>query len=113
MSDSIAWDAMLDHARRRGLGRIGLLLPNTSTAAAARRLGVAIVAERWFNRGTTSLAAECAALHAEGSQAIGLVTNETEGALLLREPALPTSTRACWSHSRLSVDRTESWRMCS
>ena len=82
--------------------RLGLLLPNTAwgrsnqaaIAQAARDTGAKLVGERWYNWGDASLATQYRELHMAGAQAIILVANEAEGALLVREvAALPAEER--------------------
>jgi branched-chain amino acid transport system substrate-binding protein len=101
--DSWAVEVMLRHAAQRGLRRVGLMLPNTAwgrsneaavRAGLARREGLGLVGTRWHNWGVKSLVEDYQALRAAGAQALLLVTNETEGALLIREmAALPAAER--------------------
>jgi branched-chain amino acid transport system substrate-binding protein len=78
LRDSLAIPRLLDSARRRGLGRVGLLLTNTSwgrssQAAAERYLagqrGVRIVETAWYNWRDTSLVDKYKQLRAAGAQA--------------------------------------------
>ena len=82
--------------------RLGVLLPNTawgrSNQAAIERAAVAdgvnLAGLRWYNWGDTSLMTQYGELQAAGAQAIVLVANENEGALLVKEiAALPKSQR--------------------
>ncbi len=103
LRDSWAMKTMLDHAARRGFDRVGLLLPNTgwgrSNAAAAQSYGKdhatpRVVATRWHNWGVESLREDYDAFRAAGAQAIIAVTNESPGALLVKEiAALPPDAR--------------------
>jgi branched-chain amino acid transport system substrate-binding protein len=103
LRDSWAMQTMLGYASSRGFTRVGLLLPNTgwgrSNAAAAeayqaRNPNPRIVSTRWFNWGVESLREDYEAFRAAGAQAIVFVTNESPGALLVREvAALPPSER--------------------
>ncbi|HET9555181.1 MAG TPA: ABC transporter substrate-binding protein [Anaeromyxobacteraceae bacterium] len=103
MRDSWAVDALLGQARRRGLGRVGLLLSNTawgrSCEAAAREWtahhpGVRLAGTQWFNWGDETLLPRYRALREAGAQAVLLVANEGEGATLVRELArLPAAER--------------------
>jgi branched-chain amino acid transport system substrate-binding protein len=53
-----------------------------------------LVGQRWYNWGDTSLIGAYQDLRAAGAQAIVLVANETEGAILVREvAALPEAQR--------------------
>jgi branched-chain amino acid transport system substrate-binding protein len=103
LRDSLAIPKLLDSARRRGLGRVGLLLTNTSwgrssQAAAERYLagqrGVRIVETAWYNWRDTSLVDKYKQLRAAGAQAVVLVANDDEAAILVREmAALPKDQR--------------------
>ncbi|HVL56031.1 MAG TPA: ABC transporter substrate-binding protein, partial [Burkholderiaceae bacterium] len=103
LRDSLAMPFMLQTARRRGILRVGLLLTNTSwgrsNLAAAERhmLGSRepqIVANAWFNWQEKSLIDRYQKLVAAGAQAIVLIANDDEGALLVREmAALPPPQR--------------------
>lgn len=103
LRDSDAMPAMLGYARRRGLERIGLVLPTTGWGrgnheAAHRYLASVdapvLVGERWYSWGNDSLIAHYQALRAAGAQAILLVANDVEGGILVREvAALPEAER--------------------
>ena len=82
--------------------RVAFLLPNTvwgrsNKAAldkAAGDAGIKVVGERWYNWGDKSLIARYQELRAAGAQALILVANEVEGALLVKEiAALPPEQR--------------------
>lgn len=103
LKDSWASPAFIARARERhGARRIGLLLPTTawgrgiqpSLELAAARQGAAIVDKRWFSWGDRSLVDRYQDLRRAGAQAIVFVTNEAEGAVLVREvAALPAPQR--------------------
>lgn len=103
LRDSWAMEAMLKYAKARGFKRLGLLLPNTewgrSNLRAAektpeRKSGVKLVGTHWYNWGDTSLLSAYQSLRKAGAQALLLVANEREGAILVREiAALPANER--------------------
>lgn len=103
LKDAWAGPAFVRFARERhGATRLGVLLPNTSwgrsnqaaIGTAAAHGGATVVGQRWYNWGDASLMPQYAELRAAGAQAIVLVANETEGALLVREvAALPKEQR--------------------
>jgi branched-chain amino acid transport system substrate-binding protein len=103
LRDALAMPKLLRAAQRRGLRRIGLLLTNTSwgrsnAQAAARALpalpGLKIVGTSWYNWRDTSLVDNYRHLQAAGAQAIVLVANDDEAAILVREvAALPQEQR--------------------
>lgn len=103
LRDSLAMPRMLQAAHKRGLDRIGLLLTNTSwgrsnAEAAANALpavrGMRIVGTSWYNWRDTSLIGKYQQLRAAGAQAIVLVANDDEAAVLVREmAALPKAQR--------------------
>jgi branched-chain amino acid transport system substrate-binding protein len=103
LRDSLAMPKLLAAARRRKLDRVGLLLTNTSwgrsNAAAAERAlpriaGMRIVGTSWYNWRDTSLVDKYRQLRAAGAQAIVLVANDDEAAVLVREvAALPKAQR--------------------
>jgi branched-chain amino acid transport system substrate-binding protein len=103
LRDSLAMPKLLAAARRRKLERVGLLLTNTSwgrsNAAAAERAlpkldGMKIVGTSWYNWRDTSLLDKYRQLRAAGAQAIVLVANDDEAAVLVREvAALPKAQR--------------------
>lgn len=94
LRDSLAMPFMLDTAGQRGLRKIGLLLTNTSWgrsnfAAAERHLRnrqtPRLVATAWYNWQEQSLIAQYNKLLEAGAEAIVLVANDDEAALLVRE----------------------------
>ncbi len=102
LHDSIAMPFLLEHAKRRGLSRVGLLLSNTawgrSNLEAAERYqregrSGTIVASSWINWADTSLISKYRGITAAGAQAIVVVAND-EAAILVREMAeLPAAQR--------------------
>jgi branched-chain amino acid transport system substrate-binding protein len=103
LRDSLAMPRLLQAAQRRGLKRIGLLLTNTSwgrsnaeaaTRASEHMPAVKIVGTSWYNWRDTSLVDKYQHLRAAGAQAILLVANDDEAAILVREvAALPKEQR--------------------
>ncbi|WP_218921028.1 ABC transporter substrate-binding protein [Massilia putida] len=103
LRDSLAMPRLLQAARRRGLQRIGLLLTNTSwgrsnaeaaSRAASLQPAMKIVGTSWYNWRDTSLVDKYQHLRAAGAQAILLVANDDEAAILVREvAALPKEQR--------------------
>jgi branched-chain amino acid transport system substrate-binding protein len=103
LRDSLAMPRLLQAAHRRRLDRIGLLLTNTSwgrsNAEAAERAvraypGMRIVGTSWYNWRDISLVSRYQQLRADGAQAIVLVANDDEAAVLVREiAALPKAQR--------------------
>lgn len=103
LRDSLAMPRLLQSAHRRRLDRVGLLLTNTSwgrsNAEAAERAlstnrGMSIVGTSWYNWRDTSLVGKYQQLRAAGAQAIVLVANDDEAAVLVREvAALPEQQR--------------------
>ncbi|MGI5013721.1 MAG: ABC transporter substrate-binding protein [Janthinobacterium lividum] len=103
LRDSLAMPKLLQTARKRGLNRVGLLLTNTSwgrsNLAAAEKFtaankDVAIARTAWYNWRDQTLVAKYRNLKNAGAQAIVLVANDDEAAVLVREvAALPQSER--------------------
>jgi branched-chain amino acid transport system substrate-binding protein len=103
LRDSLAMPRMLKSAEKRGLRRVGLLLTNTSwgrsSQVAADRYalqpgGVKIVQTAWYNWRDTSLIAAYNRLRQAGADAIVLVANDDEAAILVKEiAALPAAQR--------------------
>jgi branched-chain amino acid transport system substrate-binding protein len=103
LRDSLAMPKLLQTAHRRRLNRVGLLLTNTSwgrsNAEAADRAvpanrGMRIVGTSWYNWRDTSLVGKYQQLRAAGAQAIVLIANDDEAAVLVREvAALPKAER--------------------
>lgn len=103
LKDSWAAPAFVRFAKQRYQARrLGLLLPNTAWGRsnqsamekAAASQGVQLVGQRWYNWGDSSLIAQYQELQAAGAQALVLVANENEGAVLVKEvAALPAAQR--------------------
>ena len=104
LRDSLAMPHMLKSAEQRGLTRIGLLLTSTSwgrsnQAAAERYAGsgkgrARIVQTAWYNWRDTTLMPGYQRLLAAGAQAVLLVANDDEAAILVKEiAALPPPQR--------------------
>jgi len=103
LRDSLAMPKLLAAAKKRRLNRVGLLLTNTSwgrsNATAAERAlsglpGMQIVGTSWYNWRDTTLVDKYRQLRAAGAQAIVLVANDDEAAVLVREvAALPKEQR--------------------
>lgn len=96
LKDTWALQALLTHAERQGMTRVGLLLSNTewgrssqhaAEAFARARPALRIVGTEWFNWGDTSLMARYQSLRQAGAEALVFVTNEREGAILINELA--------------------------
>lgn len=103
LKDAWAAPAFVKYAREQHKAtRLGVLLPNTSwgrsnqeaLSRAAAHSGTVLVGARWYNWGDTSLMVQFSELRKQGAQAIVLIANEVEGALLVREvAALPKEQR--------------------
>lgn len=103
LKDSWAMEAMLSSATRRGFKRVGFLAPNTewgrsSLRAAERYLDrnkeFGLAGIHWYNWGDESLLRHYRSLRESGAQALILVANEREGAILVNEIAsLPAAER--------------------
>jgi branched-chain amino acid transport system substrate-binding protein len=104
LRDSLAMPRMLKSAEERGYARVGLLLTNTSwgrsnQAAAARYAGshrrkASIVHTAWYNWRDSTLLPGYMRLLAAGAQAVVLVANDDEAAILVKEiAALPPAQR--------------------
>ncbi|THC43803.1 ABC transporter substrate-binding protein [Massilia sp. Mn16-1_5] len=96
LRDSLAMPKLLETARKRGLRRVGLLLTNTSwgrsNLAAAEEYVAAskdlrIVQTAWYNWRDQTLVARYESLRRAGAQAVVLVANDDEAAVLVREVA--------------------------
>jgi len=109
LRDSLAMPFMLRQARQRGHRRVGLLLTNTawgrSNLAAVdgsrSQPGLPeVVATAWYNWQERSLIDKYQRLLQAGAQAVMLVANDDEAALLVREmAALPAAQRVpVYSH---------------
>jgi branched-chain amino acid transport system substrate-binding protein len=103
LRDSLAMPKMLATAKQRGFDKVGLLLINTawgrSNHAAAEKhaassTGPKIVHAAWYNWKDNSLVDQYQKLLNAGAQAIVLVANDAEAAVLVKEvAALPPTQR--------------------
>jgi branched-chain amino acid transport system substrate-binding protein len=102
LRDSLAMPFMLSTARKAGLLKVGLLLTNTSWGrsnfAAAQKYVAAekspsIVKTAWYNWQEPSLRDRYLKLLEAGAQAVVLVANDDEAAVLVREMALLPKSR--------------------
>lgn len=103
LRDSLAIPFMLDHARKMGARRVGLMLTNTawgrsSLAAADRYFATAespvSAGTVWYNWRDKSLIDKYETLRRAGADAVLLVANDDEAATLVREmAALPADQR--------------------
>ncbi len=100
LRDDWAIGALLrDLGERRGFRRIGVLVPNTgwgrsSHAAAERHRGNLKLEVEWYNWGVSSMLPSYQRLRERDVEAVLLVANEREGAMLVREMArLPATDR--------------------
>lgn len=102
LTDSWAIGAMLDHARRKSFRKLALFLPNTawgrSSEAAVldyiRRHGRIRHETTWYNWGDTEFSEKLIAAHRLGADALLMVANESEGALIVQQmAALPADER--------------------
>ncbi len=103
LKDRYAMPTMLNHARHIGATKVGFLLTNTSWGrsnenAAKRYLDsiedIVSVGTAWYNWRDKSLIDKYKVLQQAGAQAIVLVANDDEGAILVSEiAALPKHER--------------------
>lgn len=103
LKDSWAMDTILSSAIQRGFRRIGFLAPNTEWGRSSlraseryinRHKGISLADTRWYNWGDESLLRHYQQLRGSGAQALVLVANEREGAILVNEVAsLPAGER--------------------
>jgi branched-chain amino acid transport system substrate-binding protein len=103
LRDAWAIDTMMDAIKARGLARVALIVPNTGWGRSSRGSAEAYVGRDpsmklvdigWYNWGDASLMGQYRAAQKAGAQAIVLVANEKEGAILVREiAALPAAER--------------------
>ncbi|HYH19642.1 MAG TPA: ABC transporter substrate-binding protein [Azospirillum sp.] len=103
LRDSLAMPFMLKHAGQVGAKKVGLLLTNTawgrSNLASAERYfaaggGPSSAATVWYNWRDASLIDKYEALERAGAEAVILVANDDEAAILVKEvAALPKERR--------------------
>ncbi|MEC4722443.1 ABC transporter substrate-binding protein [Noviherbaspirillum sp. CPCC 100848] len=103
LRDSLAMPTMLKNARQRKLNNVGLLLTNTSwgrsNLAAAEKFvetasDIRIVRTTWYNWRDTTLVDKYQKLIDAGAEAVLLVANDDEAAVLVKEvAALPKEKR--------------------
>ncbi len=103
LRDSLAMPAMLQHARKKGARRVGLLLANTAwgrsnLAAAECCFGATpvprLIGVSRYNLGDESLIEHYEKLRGAGADAIILIADDAEGAILVKEvAALPKTQR--------------------
>jgi len=96
LRDTWAMERMLSMSARRGLLRVGLMLPNTSWGRSNLKAAEAYVranprvrlaSVEWYNWGEPSLAAQYGKILESKAQLLVLVANEKEGSLLVKEMA--------------------------
>jgi branched-chain amino acid transport system substrate-binding protein len=94
LKDSYAMPFLFQHGLSRGLTRFGLLVPNTgwgrsndqaAQAFADSQPQVQIVNTRWYNWGDDSLISLYMDILSAGAEAVILVANDREGAILVNE----------------------------
>ena len=103
LRDSLAMPFMLDHARKIGARKIGLLLVNTAwgrsgLAAAERHItsgGIpTVAATSWFNWKDKSVIDKYEVLRNAGADAIIMIANDDQASILIKEmAALPKERR--------------------
>ncbi len=94
LRDSYAMPVMLNHAKRLGASKVGLLVPNTgwgrSNASAARKYletteALNLVDTIWYNWGEKDMLRFYSDLKRKGVDALILVANDIEGSVLVRQ----------------------------
>ncbi len=109
LRDSLAMPFLMEAARRRGVNKVGLLLTNTawgrSNLGAVERFAAAhkeprVVGTAWYNWQERSLVDKYNKLQEAGAEAVLLVANDDEAAVLVNEMAeLPAARRVpVYSH---------------
>lgn len=103
LKDSWAAEVMLGHAAKKGAKKIGVLLPTTGWGRSNEKAIKAwfaahpestAVGYQWFMWGDKSLIDKYESVRQAGAEAIVFVTNELEGAVLVKEvAALPPGKR--------------------
>jgi branched-chain amino acid transport system substrate-binding protein len=101
-NDTWAMETLLAHARNRKFDKLALMLPNTAwgrsseaaSLAFAKRSGGFRLTSYWYNWGDTDFAQRVSQVRNEGAQALIMVANESEGALIVKAmAALPPEQR--------------------
>lgn len=102
LTDSWALQAMLEHARQRGISRVALFVPNTAWGRSSEAAMLAYSRRRpgmqhdvyWYNWGDTEFTERLAQAREKGAQAVLTVTNEFEGLPMISQmAAMPASQR--------------------
>jgi len=95
MTDTWAIEAMLDHARKGGLKRFALLVPNTAWGRSSEAALLAYQKSHaglssttyWYNWGETDFADRLDQASRNGAQALLMVANEAEGLPIVKQMA--------------------------
>jgi branched-chain amino acid transport system substrate-binding protein len=94
LRDSYAMPVMMRQARHLGAAKVGLMVPNTgwgrSNVAAAKHYlsiskGIQLVDTIWYNWGEKDMLRHYRELQSQGAEAIILVANDPEAAVLVRQ----------------------------
>ncbi len=96
LKDSWAIKTMMDHAKKRGLKEVGVLLPVTGWGRSNKKAVDLYIADNpdmkvtiteWYHWGDKSLIDPYRKVLGSGAQAVILAANETEGSILVKEMA--------------------------
>jgi len=103
LTDSWAIAAMLDSAERKGVRKLGILMPTTGWGRSCEhalkaylltRPQLSIPSTQWYMWGARSLRDQYEAIRHSGAEVVILVANEAEGSILVKEMAeLPMEQR--------------------
>lgn len=102
LTDTWALEAMLKHARQRGINRIALFVPNTAWGRSSEAALLAYARRNpalrhevfWYNWGDTDFTERLLQAREQGAQAVLTVTNEFEGLPMISQmAALPAPQR--------------------
>ncbi|WP_339137141.1 MAG: ABC transporter substrate-binding protein [Candidatus Electrothrix sp. GW3-4] len=103
LKDSWAIKTMIDYARKKGLNKLGVLLPVTGWGRSNQKAiqkylaahpETSVTSTLWYNWGDKSLLDKYITARASGAESILLVANEAEGSILVKEIAsLPKEQR--------------------
>jgi len=105
LRDSWAIPRMVEHVRKRGMRRIGMMVPKNGwgrsrvramehVISQSKKNSVSLSGIRWHFWGVSTLVEQYQELTEAGAEAIIFVANEPEAAILLREiAALPKNSR--------------------